>query len=58
MTSRDNALNNLDELETAQRKARQGKLDKVIDDLSGSKSRAKNQLKDIARDPSLLDDLD
>jgi hypothetical protein len=58
MTSKDDAFDQLEEIEEAQRKVRQGKSNQIIDSIEKSKQRAKDRLKDIANDPDLLDDLD
>ncbi|MEM6471894.1 MAG: RHS repeat-associated core domain-containing protein [Planctomycetota bacterium] len=54
MTSGDDALQQLSEIEVAQRNVRQGKAEQIIDSIEKSKQRAKNQLDGIRN----LDDLD
>ena len=44
-TSRDDALDRLEEMEKAQRRVRQGKSGQIIDDISKSRQRAKDSLK-------------
>ena len=57
MKSGDNVFDQLEGIEEAQRKVRNGKLDKVIDSIEKSKQRVKNKLKEI-RNLSDLDDLE
>ena len=58
MTSQDDPLSQLSEIENAQRAVRQGKSKQIIDSIEKSRQRAKNRLKDIANDPDLMDDLE
>lgn len=55
MTSRDNPLEQFEEIEAAQRKVRQGKSNKIIDSIEKSKQRDKNRLREMRNDPDLLD---
>jgi hypothetical protein len=57
MTSTDDALKQLDEIEEAQKKVRQGKSKQIIDSIEKSRQRAKNRLKEI-RNPDDLDHLE
>jgi len=51
-------LSQLEEIENAQAKVRKGKSNQIIDKIDKSKQRAKNKLKEIARNPNLADDLE
>ena len=58
MKSGDDPLSQLEEIENAQAKVRKGKSNQIIDKIDKSKQRAKNKLKEIARNPNLADDLE
>ena len=58
MKSTDDPFTQLEEIEQAQREVRNGTSDKIIDSIEKSRQRCKNELKDIANNPDLLDDLD
>lgn len=57
LKSADDKLQQLKEIEEAQRKVRQSKSDQTIDSIKKSEQNAKKQLREIADDPSILDDL-
>ena len=56
MTSEDNALDQLSEIEEAQRRVRKGKSDQIIDSIEKSKQRAKHSLRPQNIDLDNLDD--
>jgi hypothetical protein len=58
MTNADDALQQLREIERAQKRVRQGKSKQIIDNIEKSEQRAKNRLKDLARDPDWLKDME
>jgi hypothetical protein len=58
MTNADDALQQLREIERAQIRVRQGKSKQIIDNIEKSEQRAKNRLRDLARDPDWLKDME
>lgn len=49
MTSRDDALDQLTDIERAQQKVRKGQSSQIIDSIEKSKQRAKNALRDLIK---------